>query len=65
MKINKRQSEIVQLVDERLKVSVSELSEILGVSEVTIRKDLEALNMYGILIRQHGYALKEYCKHHK
>ena len=59
MKLNKRQSEIVQLVDEKLKISVSELSEILGVSEVTIRKDLEALNMYGILIRQHGYALKK------
>lgn len=59
MKINKRQSEIVQIVDERLKVSVSDLSKSLGVSEVTIRKDLEALNKYGILIRQHGYALKK------
>ena len=45
MKLNKRQSEIVQLVDEKLKISVSELSEILGASEVTIRQDLEALNM--------------------
>lgn len=59
MKINKRQSKIVELVDTEKKVSVKELSDILNVSEVTIRKDLDLLSQYGILIRQHGFALKK------
>lgn len=59
MKINQRQSDIVQIVNEKVKVSVNELSDLLGVSEVTIRKDLEALDSYGILVRQHGFALKK------
>ena len=59
MKINKRQSKIVELVDAEKKVTVKELSDILNVSEVTIRKDLDLLSQYGILIRQHGFALKK------
>ena len=59
MKINKRQGEIVELVDSEKQVTVKELSEKLGVSEVTIRKDLDTLSEYGILIRHHGYALKK------
>lgn len=59
MKINKRQSEIVEMVDSEKQVTVKELSEKLGVSEVTIRKDLDTLSEYGILIRHHGYALKK------
>ena len=59
MKINKRQGEIVELVDNEKQVSVKELSEKLKVSEVTIRKDLDLLSEYGILIRHHGYALKK------
>ena len=59
MKINKRQSEIVQIVDKEKKILVKDLSDTLGVSEVTIRKDLNTLEEYGILIRHHGYALKK------
>lgn len=59
MKINKRQSEIVQLVDRERKILVKDLSDRLGVSEVTVRKDLNTLEDYGILVRQHGYALKK------
>ena len=59
MKINKRQSEIVELVDEKRQMSVKDLAEKTGVSEVTIRKDLDLLSDYGILIRHHGYALKK------
>lgn len=36
---------------------VAELAAILGVSEVTIRKDLEELAKTGIVIREHGYAI--------
>lgn len=59
MKINKRQSQIVELVDKERKIYVKDLADKLGVSEVTIRKDLDLLNDYGILIRQHGYAIKK------
>ncbi len=59
MKINKRQSEIVELVDNKKNITVKDLSTILKVSEVTIRKDLDLLSEYGILIRRHGYALKK------
>lgn len=59
MKINKRQSEIVKLVDKNNKMTVAELSNHFGISEVTIRKDLSLLDEYGILIRQHGFAIKK------
>ncbi len=38
--MNKRQSQILDLLAERKKVDVNELSELLNVSQVTIRKDL-------------------------
>ncbi len=59
MKINKRQAEIVQIVDKEGKVLVSDLSKRLDISEVTIRKDLNLLSSLGILMREHGYAIKK------
>ncbi len=59
MKINARESEIVQLVDQERKILVKDLAERLNVSEVTIRKDLDKLESCGIIIRHHGYALKK------
>lgn len=59
MKINKRQGKIIEYVDENKTATVKELSKLLGVSEVTIRKDLDVLNDYGIIVRQHGYAVKK------
>ncbi len=59
MKINARESEIVQLVDQERKILVKDLAERLNVSEVTIRKDLDKLESCGIIIRRHGYALKK------
>ena len=57
--MNKRQSQIVTLVNQKDRISVTELAHELDVSEVTIRKDLTTLSNYGILIRNHGYALKK------
>ena len=57
--MNKRQSQIVTLVNQKYRISVTELAHELDVSEVTIRKDLTTLANYGILIRNHGYALKK------
>ncbi|SJZ66162.1 transcriptional regulator, DeoR family [Pilibacter termitis] len=52
----KREDEIITIVNERKKVEVNELAEMLEVSRVTIRKDLDKLVERGIIIRQHGYA---------
>ena len=39
------------------KIEVTALSEILEVSQVTVRKDLDQLEELGLLRREHGYAL--------
>ncbi len=52
-----RHRRILELLRERRVVRVSVLSEMLGVSEVTIRRDLEALERRGMLERTHGGAV--------
>lgn len=52
-----RRARIVDLVKERRAVRVSALSEDLGVSGMTIRRDLERLEVEGILVRTHGGAV--------
>ena len=51
-----RQTKILDILSKRKKVTVSELSEVLNVSEVTVRKDLSQLEIKGFLKREHGYA---------
>lgn len=53
----KRREEIMELIHSQGKVKVSELSEIYSLSEVSIRKDLEALEAQGQLSRIHGGAV--------
>ncbi|AUH01459.1 DeoR/GlpR transcriptional regulator [Prodigiosinella confusarubida] len=55
--MNSRQQHIIQLVNERGNVSVSELAQITGVSEVTIRQDLTILERERYLKRVHGAAV--------
>jgi DeoR/GlpR family transcriptional regulator of sugar metabolism len=45
------------MVTSRQKLEVSALAELLGVSKVTIRKDLVELEQMGVLRREHGYAV--------
>jgi DeoR/GlpR family transcriptional regulator of sugar metabolism len=52
-----RRDEIVALIQAQGKVKVSELSEKYNISEVSIRKDLEALEAEGHLTRIHGGAV--------
>jgi len=52
-----RQRRILELVDERGVVSVSELSERFAVSVMTVRRDLIALEEHGLLNRSHGGAI--------
>ena len=53
--MNKRQSQILDLLAKNKKMEVTKLSELLNVSQVTIRKDLVILENSGIIVREHGY----------
>ena len=52
-----RRHQILQLVNEKLEVSVDKLSQACNTSEVTIRKDLNALEKSGLLFRRFGGAI--------
>ncbi|HUV16403.1 MAG TPA: DeoR family transcriptional regulator [Pelolinea sp.] len=56
MKIKARQENITTLVNDRQFLTVSELSAICNVSEMTIRRDLENLAARGKIKRTHGGA---------
>lgn len=51
-----RQSEILEIAMGTDRVEVAALAERLGVSAVTIRKDLDQLAERGLIRREHGYA---------
>ncbi|MGT2784308.1 DeoR/GlpR family DNA-binding transcription regulator [Streptococcus merionis] len=53
-----RLDEIIQLVSTYQRIDVNTLSEQLGVSKVTIRKDLDKLEEKGLLHREHGFAVR-------
>ena len=55
--VDKRRDEITQMVREKGSVRVAQISRIYGVSEVTVRGDLEYLEAQGILSRVHGGAV--------
>lgn len=52
--MKERQDKIFAIFADRPNVTVKELSALLNVSEVTVRKDLSALESSGILRRTHG-----------
>lgn len=54
---NERHQKIRQMLLEYKRVSVSRLSKLFNVSEVTMRKDLEVLEKEGFLNRTHGGAV--------
>ncbi len=60
MGLNERKEKILELLEEKGQVSVSELSEHFLVSEVTIRTDLSELESMGLLSRVHGGAVSSY-----
>ena len=55
--MSKRDSKILEAITTQKRVEVASLSELLGVSTVTIRKDLDALQAKGLIVREHGYAM--------
>jgi DeoR family fructose operon transcriptional repressor len=52
-----RHHRIQALLEQRRVASIADLSDLLGVSEATIRRDLEALEVRGQLERTHGGAI--------
>ena len=52
-----RTSRILELLVSEKKLEVAELSEHLGVSQVTVRKDLDAMEAQGLITREHGFAV--------
>lgn len=52
-----RLEKIISLVSQEKRIEVASLSERLGVSKVTIRKDLDKLESKGLLHREHGFAV--------
>ncbi len=55
--MSKRADQILEILTNETKIEVSFLAEKLGVSQVTVRKDLDDLENRGIVTREHGYAL--------
>lgn len=57
MLIEERRQHVLALIQRDGRVLVSELSDALGISRITIRKDLDHLEARGLLQRTHGGAL--------
>jgi DeoR/GlpR family transcriptional regulator of sugar metabolism len=51
-----RHTTILELLAKRHQVKVTDLAEVLDVSQVTVRKDLDQLEERGLIRRAHGYA---------
>ena len=52
-----RTSQILELLVKEKKLEGAELSAHLGVSQVTVRKDLDAMEAQGLITREHGFAV--------
>ena len=57
MSLERRREQMLAYLSTHGRSSVGELSEVLGVSEVTVRKDLDQLEAQGVLTRVHGGAV--------
>ncbi|WP_252131086.1 DeoR/GlpR family DNA-binding transcription regulator [Clostridium caldaquaticum] len=53
-----RQEKIVELLKQKSSIKVNELAEIFNVSESTIRRDLQDMEVKGLLMRTHGGAVE-------
>ena len=54
--IQDRRDQLLELLTEKDRISVKEISASLAVSEITVRRDLTALEKMGLLLREHGSA---------
>lgn len=60
--VKERREEILKLLTLNKRVTVKELSKNIGVSEATLRSDLNEMEVDGLLIRTHGGALLKEVK---
>jgi len=58
MNFQKRKNIILELIKDLGELSVSDIAEKTGASEITVRRDLAALAANGLLYRTHGGAMK-------
>ncbi|MBA4602339.1 DeoR/GlpR family DNA-binding transcription regulator [Thermoactinomyces mirandus] len=56
---DERHKRILQMIEEKLFLKVSEAAEMLGVTEMTIRRDFKYLENQGLITRIHGGAKKK------
>ena len=63
--VDQRKAKIIELLNENGEVKVSALSKMFGISEVTIRFDLEALENEGLLSRVYGGAVSSGKLYHE
>ena len=56
--MEERRNEILRELDRKGRVKVTDLSKEFGCSEVTIRNDIKAMDIEGVLKRTHGGAVK-------
>ncbi len=52
--MNIRQSKILELIERNMRISISEIKDMFGVSEMTVRRDLALLEGNGLVTRVHG-----------
>ncbi|MBR3358949.1 MAG: DeoR/GlpR transcriptional regulator [Solobacterium sp.] len=55
-KKDRRIAQLIGILAEKQKADVTELSSLLNVSQVTVRKDLDELEKKGFIKREHGFA---------
>ncbi|SFB54230.1 transcriptional regulator, DeoR family [Cohnella sp. OV330] len=58
MLMGTRQHEILNLLDRKEQITIAELADTFGVSQMTIRRDLDQLQSEGRIQRSHGGAVK-------
>lgn len=56
MQVNERREEILELLKQKHKISIPDLAELLQVSEITVRRDLELLDHNNQIVRIRGGA---------
>jgi DeoR/GlpR family transcriptional regulator of sugar metabolism len=54
---HKRQAQILELLKNQRNIKISDLSEYLGASQATIRRDFDELAQSGLIVRIHGSAV--------
>lgn len=54
--MGRRDNSILEVLTKKRRVDVASLADSLGVSQVTVRKDLDSLAERGLVTREHGYA---------